>query len=279
MGQGDYGPDGAMLPGRPRPHYTYSRKSSLKKNKGPQFGLDFTDNEDDDSNLQAVSSWCLWWWCFWGWLQSPADKTTQLNTKLREDLWLLLTLLMFIADDLELWACQRQQTSLRSECEKQPIIYAGLKTDYYLSVTVAYLTQHNVNLIFCLSSVESLGFRTAERTVGQSPSHQLPQQLWTSKFRSFLSEMFHSSVVDSRTSNTQLADGVHVLAARCWIALNLTDHESSRHPVYFLPQIRFWHLFRSRMRPLPCCSLACGSVWWIQAWFQLCLTRFFLFFS
>uniref|UniRef100_A0A665VU42 Methyl-CpG binding domain protein 1b n=1 Tax=Echeneis naucrates TaxID=173247 RepID=A0A665VU42_ECHNA len=56
MGQGEYGPDGTMLPGRPRPHYTYSRKSGLKKNKTPQVSLDFTDNEDDDSNLQAVSS-------------------------------------------------------------------------------------------------------------------------------------------------------------------------------------------------------------------------------
>ncbi|KAG8007373.1 Methyl-CpG-binding domain protein 1 [Nibea albiflora] len=53
MGQGDYGPDGQMLPGRPRPHYTYSRKSNFKKNKGPQSALDFTDNEDDDSNFQA----------------------------------------------------------------------------------------------------------------------------------------------------------------------------------------------------------------------------------
>ncbi|XP_029358002.1 methyl-CpG-binding domain protein 1b isoform X2 [Echeneis naucrates] len=55
MGQGEYGPDGTMLPGRPRPHYTYSRKSGLKKNKTPQVSLDFTDNEDDDSNLQAMS--------------------------------------------------------------------------------------------------------------------------------------------------------------------------------------------------------------------------------
>ncbi|XP_031135417.1 methyl-CpG-binding domain protein 1b isoform X3 [Sander lucioperca] len=55
MGQGDYGPDGSMLPGRPRPHYTYSRKSGLKKNKGPLSGLDLTDNEDEDSNLQAMN--------------------------------------------------------------------------------------------------------------------------------------------------------------------------------------------------------------------------------
>ena len=55
MGLGDYGSDGPVLPGRPRPNYTYSRKSSLKKHKGLQIGLDFTDNEDDDSNLQPVS--------------------------------------------------------------------------------------------------------------------------------------------------------------------------------------------------------------------------------
>ncbi|XP_042262973.1 methyl-CpG-binding domain protein 1b isoform X2 [Thunnus albacares] len=52
MGQGDYGADNPLLPGRPRPHYTYSRKSGLKKNKGAQLGMDFTDNEDDDINLQ-----------------------------------------------------------------------------------------------------------------------------------------------------------------------------------------------------------------------------------
>nr|XP_046240652.1 methyl-CpG-binding domain protein 1b isoform X3 [Scatophagus argus] len=52
MGQGDYGPDGTVLPGRPRPHYTYSRKSNFKKNKGAS-GLDFTDNEDDDINFKA----------------------------------------------------------------------------------------------------------------------------------------------------------------------------------------------------------------------------------
>ena len=54
MGQGDFGPDGPMTPGRPRPHYTYSRKSNLKQDKGQNFGLDFTDNEDDD--FQPVSA-------------------------------------------------------------------------------------------------------------------------------------------------------------------------------------------------------------------------------
>ncbi|XP_030584941.1 uncharacterized protein LOC115780095 isoform X2 [Archocentrus centrarchus] len=55
MGQGEYGPEGPMLPGRPRPHYTYSRKSGLKKSRGSQMGLDLTDNEDDDSNLQPIN--------------------------------------------------------------------------------------------------------------------------------------------------------------------------------------------------------------------------------
>ncbi|XP_074509880.1 methyl-CpG-binding domain protein 1b isoform X3 [Sebastes fasciatus] len=55
MGQSDHGPDGQLLPGRPRPHYTYSRKSGLKKNKGPQSSFDFDDNDDDDSNLQALN--------------------------------------------------------------------------------------------------------------------------------------------------------------------------------------------------------------------------------
>ncbi|XP_068450945.1 methyl-CpG-binding domain protein 1b isoform X2 [Clinocottus analis] len=55
MGQGDHGPDGLLLPGRPRPHYTYSRKSDFKKNRGSQYGLDFTDNEDDDCNVKPIS--------------------------------------------------------------------------------------------------------------------------------------------------------------------------------------------------------------------------------
>lgn len=60
MGQGDYGPDGPLPPGRPRPHYTYSRKLGLKKTKGSQMGYDLSDNEDDDSNLQPVSAQRLW---------------------------------------------------------------------------------------------------------------------------------------------------------------------------------------------------------------------------
>ncbi|KAF7656861.1 hypothetical protein LDENG_00034700 [Lucifuga dentata] len=54
--QPDYGSqDIQMQAGRPRPHYTYSRKNNLKRNKGPQTYLDFTDNEDDDSNLPATN--------------------------------------------------------------------------------------------------------------------------------------------------------------------------------------------------------------------------------
>ncbi|XP_053291591.1 methyl-CpG-binding domain protein 1b isoform X1 [Pleuronectes platessa] len=68
MGQGDFGPDGPMSPGRPRPHYTYSRKSNLKQDKGQNFGLDFTDNEDDD--FQPIS-----------WSTEPArgSKHSELN--------------------------------------------------------------------------------------------------------------------------------------------------------------------------------------------------------
>ncbi|XP_017285999.1 methyl-CpG-binding domain protein 1b isoform X2 [Kryptolebias marmoratus] len=54
MGGYEYGPDGT-LPGRPKPHYTYSRKSSFKRNRGPQTGLDLSDNEDDDINLQPLN--------------------------------------------------------------------------------------------------------------------------------------------------------------------------------------------------------------------------------
>uniref|UniRef100_A0A8C2ZD16 Methyl-CpG-binding domain protein 1b n=1 Tax=Cyclopterus lumpus TaxID=8103 RepID=A0A8C2ZD16_CYCLU len=54
-GHGDHGPDGQLLPGRPRPHYTYSRKSDFKRSRGSQYGLDFTDNEDDDCNLKPIT--------------------------------------------------------------------------------------------------------------------------------------------------------------------------------------------------------------------------------
>ncbi|CAJ1051311.1 methyl-CpG-binding domain protein 1b [Xyrichtys novacula] len=59
MGQSEFGSDSAALPGRPRPHYTYSRKSSGKKSRG-HFGYDLSD-EDDDSNFPSVSFQCLWW--------------------------------------------------------------------------------------------------------------------------------------------------------------------------------------------------------------------------
>ncbi|XP_029007524.1 methyl-CpG-binding domain protein 1b isoform X2 [Betta splendens] len=62
MGQGDCSLDGSLLPGRPRPHYTYSRKpNQIKKNQGPHFNLDFTDNEDDDGYFQEMN-----------WISEPA---------------------------------------------------------------------------------------------------------------------------------------------------------------------------------------------------------------
>lgn len=50
MGAGEYGPDGPSTPGRPRPHYTYSRKSSLKRNPEQLADMDFTDDDDDDDD-------------------------------------------------------------------------------------------------------------------------------------------------------------------------------------------------------------------------------------
>lgn len=56
MGQGDFGQDGTALQGRPRPHYTYSRKSTYKRNRGAASGGELTDNEDGDSNSKVVGS-------------------------------------------------------------------------------------------------------------------------------------------------------------------------------------------------------------------------------
>uniref|UniRef100_A0A3Q2QYT1 Methyl-CpG binding domain protein 1b n=1 Tax=Fundulus heteroclitus TaxID=8078 RepID=A0A3Q2QYT1_FUNHE len=58
MAAGEYGPDGSSMPGRPRPHYTYSRKPSLKRNLDHQADMDFTDDDDDDdddSNSQPMN--------------------------------------------------------------------------------------------------------------------------------------------------------------------------------------------------------------------------------
>ncbi|XP_053724112.1 methyl-CpG-binding domain protein 1b isoform X2 [Synchiropus splendidus] len=46
----EFGADSSLLPGRPRPHYTYSRKSTAKKNK-PHAEIDLTDNEDEDTGF------------------------------------------------------------------------------------------------------------------------------------------------------------------------------------------------------------------------------------
>ncbi|XP_060898458.1 methyl-CpG-binding domain protein 1b isoform X2 [Labrus mixtus] len=72
MGQGDFGADGTMLPGRPRPHYTYSRKSSFKKGKGPQLGYDLSD--DDDDSFQSMS-----------WSSEPASSKHSYEQNLRNN--------------------------------------------------------------------------------------------------------------------------------------------------------------------------------------------------
>lgn len=67
MGQSDFGPDGPMLPGRPRPHYTYSRKPGFKKSKGSQFDYEVSD-DDEDSNFPPMS-----------WSSEPASGSKNSN--------------------------------------------------------------------------------------------------------------------------------------------------------------------------------------------------------
>ncbi|XP_029907647.1 methyl-CpG-binding domain protein 1b isoform X2 [Myripristis murdjan] len=65
LGQAEYGtPDGMMPVGRPRPHYTYSRKTFSKKSRAPPLGLEFSD-EEDDSSLNAMN-----------WTSEPTSKLT-----------------------------------------------------------------------------------------------------------------------------------------------------------------------------------------------------------
>lgn len=63
MAGAELGLDAPLLPGRPRPHYTYSRKSSLKRSQDQQADMDYTDDDDDDdedSNPQPVRLEGLW---------------------------------------------------------------------------------------------------------------------------------------------------------------------------------------------------------------------------
>ncbi|XP_014824706.1 PREDICTED: uncharacterized protein LOC106904756 isoform X3 [Poecilia mexicana] len=58
MAGAELGLDAPLLPGRPRPHYTYSRKSSLKRSQDQQADMDYTDDDDDDdedSNPQPLN--------------------------------------------------------------------------------------------------------------------------------------------------------------------------------------------------------------------------------
>ncbi|XP_049589467.1 methyl-CpG-binding domain protein 1b isoform X3 [Syngnathus scovelli] len=84
MSQGDYRSDDPSLPGRPRPHYTYSRKTNLqelKRSKLPPGCWDFSDEDDDFQDIN--------------WSSEPSsshthdinlmDKTKQLNRSILED--------------------------------------------------------------------------------------------------------------------------------------------------------------------------------------------------
>ncbi|XP_019735083.1 methyl-CpG-binding domain protein 1b isoform X2 [Hippocampus comes] len=81
MSQGAYRSDDPSLPGRPRPHYTYSRKTNLKRSKLPPGCWDFSDEDDDFQDI--------------GWSSEPSssntndinlmDKSKQLNRSILED--------------------------------------------------------------------------------------------------------------------------------------------------------------------------------------------------
>ncbi|XP_061689311.1 methyl-CpG-binding domain protein 1b [Syngnathoides biaculeatus] len=55
MSQGAYRSDDPSLPGRPRPHYTYSRKTNLKRNKLPPGCWDLSDDDDDFQDMNWSS--------------------------------------------------------------------------------------------------------------------------------------------------------------------------------------------------------------------------------
>lgn len=152
MGQGDHGPEGSMLPGRPRPHYTYSRKSGLKKSQGSQMGLDLTDNEDDDSNLQPVSSQ----WLLVIFVYSLVTFWNPCSGGSITPLFVASTLFCSaVVDELELVGRENQQTLFWHERGTPPIIDAGLKSDHTLKylTNVAHLKhKHNLSLMFSLSS-------------------------------------------------------------------------------------------------------------------------------
>lgn len=114
MGQGEYRAEGMSSLGRSKPHFTYSRKSNLKKNKGPDgsFELignqDDDDNDDDNSNFQLVRirrSIFLCWRHIW--------------QKSFSHYFLSLSL-----DEVEFWAYKWQQ-SKRPDHDEQPLPVGG----------------------------------------------------------------------------------------------------------------------------------------------------------
>ncbi|XP_057703227.1 methyl-CpG-binding domain protein 1b isoform X2 [Corythoichthys intestinalis] len=81
MSHADCRSDDPSLPGRPRPHYTYSRKTNLKRNKLPPGAWDLSDEDDDFNDIN--------------WSLEPSssnrhdmnlmDKSKQLNRSILED--------------------------------------------------------------------------------------------------------------------------------------------------------------------------------------------------
>lgn len=71
LGQTDFGSqEGWVQLGRPRPHFTYSRKTTPKKRKTPHLEVDmeFTDDEDEplqeeeDYRYMETVSTAMWRW-------------------------------------------------------------------------------------------------------------------------------------------------------------------------------------------------------------------------
>lgn len=56
MAQSELAAEDAQLLGRPKPQYTYSRKSDLKKKKGLSSSVDLSDNEHNDFQEVRFSS-------------------------------------------------------------------------------------------------------------------------------------------------------------------------------------------------------------------------------
>uniref|UniRef100_A0A8C6M978 Methyl-CpG binding domain protein 1b n=1 Tax=Nothobranchius furzeri TaxID=105023 RepID=A0A8C6M978_NOTFU len=113
MGMSEHVPDGPQPPGRPRPHYTYSRKDGSKRSRGLPSALDFSDNEDEDSRSQQVGITQIY-----SLADNPAEagvdqenQLTQLLHSLRSSvLPILWYAIMVEGPQLQLTQCSKQSS-------------------------------------------------------------------------------------------------------------------------------------------------------------------------